>query len=375
MNDLIIIIIILIIVVVGMSILYLAIGRQISALKRLRDNDYQRFDDIAARSLKNNADILENIGRKNIDSLIAPLRTRIEDFTKNLGDQYTEAVASRRSLEEQIDRLSNLNMSLGKDTRRLADALKGNNKFQGKWGETILESILENAGFVKGVHFISQVTSESDKVELDTLSDKKVIRPDVILLLPQEKKIIIDSKAPITAYIDYYNAESEQEAEKAKSNHVAAVKRHIDTLSSKNYSSGFKNALNQVLLFIPNDAALFLAVSCDPSLPEYAANKNITLVSPLNLMSVVQILNEIWLKEYQNRNAIEIARMGALLYEAASSIIADMKNIERALSSAEKAYQSAFRRICDSPRSLMARAEKLREMGVKAENRKRVLND
>lgn len=359
-------IIFLLCVVIGVLIwVVISFRSRISEMQSdIKTSSEERFRSLAAESLRDNAEYIENIGARKIDSLLGPMKMRLEDFNEALERSHIDAVASRRSLSDHISRLESLNSRLGEDTRRLADALKGNNRFQGKWGETILEKILENGGLVKGINFIPQATRDHDGTAFKS-EEGSSQRPDMLILLPDDRNIIIDSKTSLSAYLEYNNAASREEAEEAAARHLISVKRHIDSLSSKEYQKNVKGSMGHVLMFIPNDAALILALSADPLLPEYAMRKNVALVSPVQLMSMVQLISEIWKKEYQDRNAMEIAKAGELVYDAAVSFISEMGNIERGLNTARAAFESAVSKLDGSPRSLAARAGRLRDLGIK----------
>lgn len=335
--------------------------------ERFRESE-ERFRALAAESLRENADYMEKRGRSSIDSLVAPLKMRIEDFNRLMSQSHTDASASRRSLADQIERLERLNSRIGEDARSLAEALKGNTRFQGRWGETVLESLLENAGLVKDINYKAQFARD---VSGRALTDEEGtrLRPDMLLLLPDSRNIIIDSKTSLSAYLEYCSSQTREEADRAAKNHVTSVKRHIDSLSAKEYQKNVDSALGHVLMFIPNDAALILAINTEPSLPEYAMKKNVALVGPLHLMSMVQLVGEIWRKENQDRNAAAIARAGGLVYDAAAAFLAEMKNIGRGLDMARNALASAEAKLASGPRSLATRAERLRDLGVKTSKR------
>lgn len=330
----------------------------------IQSSTESRFKTLATESLRENAEYVENIGSRKIDSLLGPLKMRLEDFNLAMERSRTDAAASRRSLADHLSRLELLNSRLGEDTRRLADALKGNNRFQGKWGETMLEKILESGGLVKGVNFIPQASRDISGQSIVS-DDGRLQRPDMLILLPDNRNIIIDAKTSLSAYLDYNEALSEEEKREAAHRHLSSVKRHVDILASKEYQKSISGALGHVLMFVPNDAALILAISEDPTLPEYAMRRNVAIVSPLHLMSVIQLVSEIWKKEYQDRNAAEIAKAGGLVYDAAMAFISEMGNIERGLKTANAAFESAISKLDGSPRSLSARAARLRDLGIK----------
>lgn len=323
-----------------------------------------KFQAIAAESLRNNADYIEKAGTREIDRILAPLRLRLDDFVKSVEHSQIDAEASRRAFSEQVGKLTSASIALGEDTRNLASALRGNNRMQGQWGESVLESLLEDAGLVRDINFKAQASKSADGERI-TSDEGSTLRPDMIVYLPDGRNIIIDSKATLSAYLDYCTAGDKEKQSAAAKRHVANVKQNIDRLSSKEYQKSVNDSLGHVLMFIPNDAALILASATDPGILSYAMKRNIALVGPTHLISVIMLVDEIWRKERQDRNAEEIARLGGLLYDSVASFVADMKSVERSIVSAHNTWKAAYSKLTESNRSITARAERLRDMGAK----------
>lgn len=336
----------------------------LSRIRRLNEEAKQEFQLMTAESIARSSDALRTANSEQLNSILTPLKMRIEDFNRQMQESHIDAASSRRSLSDQIERLSKLNISIASEARNLATALRGSNNTQGKWGETVLETILEKAGLQKGVNFETQATRDRNG---ETLRDDSgaLRRPDVLIYLPENRTIIVDAKTSLSAYLDYCELPEGPEAEEAARRHVASVRKHIDELASKNYTRLVPEALDQVLMFIPNDAALIFALDRDRTLAEYAFARKVTLVSPSQIMGIVMMVQQMWRRDRQDRNTAEIARIGGLLYDSVAGFLTDMQNIEKSLNAAHNAYNAAYMKLSASQRSILSRAGKLRELGAK----------
>ncbi len=335
-----------------------------SQIKKMNEITERNFKLMASESIDRNARTLQQNNADQLSSILSPLRMRIEDFNREMEKSYTDAAASRRSLSDQIERLTKLNLSIGEEARNLSSALRGNNRVQGQWGETVLESLLERAGLKKGIHFDTQVTRNAAGLALRD-DEGRAMRPDMVIYLPESRNIIIDSKTSLSGYLDFCEAMSEEDAKEAMKRHLTSVKKHIDELAARNYTKSVENAAEQVLMFIPNDGALLAAVDSDRGIVGYALDKKISLVSPSQIMGVLMLVSQIWRKEAQDRNAAEIARLGGLLYDSAKDFLTDLQGIEKSLNAAHKSYDNAMSRLTSGSRSFISRAERLRELGAK----------
>lgn len=340
-----------------------------SQLSHLNKESEKNFKIIASESLERNARSIQQDNADQMQSLLTPLKMRIEDFNREMTRSNTNSEASRRSLSDQIERLTRLNLSIGEEARNLASALRGNNRVQGLWGETVLQTLLERAGLKKGINFDTQVTRD---ISGNTMRDDdgRAIRPDMVIYLPEARNIIVDAKTSLSAYLDFCEAASEKDSADALKRHIASIRKHIDELANRNYSKTIENSAEQVLMFIPNDGALITAVDHDNSIITYALDRKIALVSPSQIMGLVMIISQIWRKEAQDKNAFEIARLGGLLYDSAKDFLSDMESINKNLTAAQRCYESALARLTNGSRSFIARAERLRDLGAKTSRNK-----
>lgn len=330
-----------------------------------------RLRDISSSALSSTEETLRKRNTEQLDAILSPLKEKIDNFNRLMSNAHLHSEASTKSLNDRIDSLLSLNMKVSAEASRLSSALRGNNSVQGKWGEIVLESLLEKAGLKKGVNYDTQVAREENGAAL--LSDEgRQLRPDVIIHLPGGRNIIIDSKVSLTAYLEYSDAKTDERRMEMQRRHVESVKRQIDILASKNYQKAVRNSADQVLLFIPNDAAYVAAMHFDNNLWKYALDKKITIVSSAHLFAVLQLADQLWRQESQNNNALEIASLGGMLYDSVVAFSSDMAKIEQHLKSALDAFSSASSRLSESNRSVLARAERLRELGVKTARRLKI---
>lgn len=333
-------------------------------INRLTQESERNFKLMASESLERNARNIQQSNADQLQSILTPLKMRIEDFNREVSKSNTNSEASRRSLSDQIERLTHLNLSIGEEARSLASALRGNNRVQGLWGETILQTLLERAGLKKGINFDTQVTRNSTGSTMRD-EDGKAIRPDLIIFLPDSRNLVVDSKTSLSAYLDLCEAKDEAESTDAVKRHLASIRNHIDELAKRNYSKTVENSAEQVLMFIPNDGALITAVDNDRSLITYALDRKIVLVSPSQILGLIMLVSQIWRKDAQDKNAAEIARLGGLLYDTAKDFISDLEGIDRSLNAARRSYESALSRLTNGSRSFLSRAERLRDLGAK----------
>lgn len=333
--------------------------------KEMRESVALMFKQMANESLNSHLKEIRATNRHEMDAILNPLRQKIDDFYEAVSKTYVSENASRQSLSDQIERLMKLNATIGTEARNLTSALKGDTRFQGRWGEIILETILENAGLKRDVNFFTQLTKDDSGRTLKDEAENG-LRPDVVILLPGNHKLVVDSKVSLNAYVDYTGASDDSDKAEAAKAHVRSVRHHVDELHQKCYQKYIGNAVDHVLMFMPNEGAYLAAIDIDPGLWDYAFRKKVVIVSPAHIMSVVQLIAQLWQQERQNRNALKIAELGGLLHDKFVAFSDEMSKIETELTRAQKAYNVCFNHLTSGNTSLVARAGRLRDLGAAA---------
>jgi len=323
----------------------------------------QRF----AAEFKNLAnDIFEEKSKKftdqnkvNLDSLLKPLSEKILNFEKRVEQNSKEAIQWNTSLKAELLHLKELNQQITREAENLTKALKGDTKVQGNWGEIVLERILERSGLEKDREYFLQ--------ESFTTEAGRRLRPDVIIKLPDNKNLVIDAKASLVAYERFVNADNEEEHEKFLKEHLLSVRAHIKGLSEKSYHQLFDTGtLDYVLMFVPIESAFALIVQQGGELYNDAHNKNIIIVSPATLIATLRTVASIWKHEYQNRNALEIARQGGALYDKFKAFVDDLMEVGKSLDKSKSQYSEAMKKLVDGQDNLVRKTERLKQLGAKA---------
>ncbi|MFY0688013.1 MAG: DNA recombination protein RmuC [Cyclobacteriaceae bacterium] len=311
------------------------------------------------RNLAN--DIFEEKNKQsktNLHDLLKPLGEKISEFEKKVDLTNKESIERNTALREQIVGLRDLNIRITKEAENLTKALKGDTRLQGSWGEVVLERILEQSGLEKDREYFTQES-------LNTNEGRR-LRPDVIIKLPENKNLVIDSKVTLIAYERYANAETDEEKEQFLKDHLIAAKAHIKSLSEKNYNQLFDGGtLDYVLMFIPIEAAFSLIVQHGGGLYNEAHDKNIIIVSPTTLIATLRTVASIWKHEYQNRNALEIARQGGALYDKFKAFVDDLVKVGQSIKSTQSTYEEAMKKLHSGKDNLIRKTERLRELGAK----------
>lgn len=346
-----------------------SLATQLHALEskqtELEKQSRETFSNLASEILNKQNEAFNRDTKQRLDSLLAPLQQRLDDFGKQVERYGHSHVESTARLEGQLKILRELNRSIGSEAHRLTNALRSNVKVQGDWGEVILEQILNMSGLREGDNYLRQATRQNDG-SLIVNEDGQRLRPDVVLFTPDRQKIIIDSKVSLTAFTDYVNEEDPQLAAQALERHVTSVKNHINELVERDYAAHVEGALPFVMMFIPNEPAYLAAMTHRRDLWDYAYKHRVIIVSPTHLMSVLQLLMQLWERDKQSRNALEIARRGGELYDKLAAFVNDMADIDKALTRAHDAYNNAFNKLSTGRGNLIKRAEDLRQLGIKA---------
>ena len=329
--------------------------------KRLAEQQKQlqtQFENIANEILEKKSEKFAEQNQKNIDQILKPLGEKINSFEKSVNDKYVKDQENKASLSEQIKLLQIANLKISEDANNLAKALKGDSKVQGDWGELQLEVLLEKSGLNKGVHFRTQNSMKDEEG-----NDK---RPDCIIDLPDQKNLIIDSKVSLTAYEQHINASDDLQKQLFIKQHLESIKKHIKDLAGKDYPNLYSiNAPDYVLMFVPIEPALTLAMQEDGEIFNLALNKNIILVSTSTLMATMRTVSFIWQQENQKKNVLEIARQSGALYDKFCGFVTDLEGIGKAIDNAHKKYESAQKKLSTGSGNLVTKVEKIKKLGAK----------
>ena len=318
-----------------------------------------QFENLANKILEENTQKFTKQNKESLDQLLNPLGLKLEEFKKKVEETYNEENRQRATLKEQIRQMGELNQKMSEDAKNLTKALKGDSKAQGNWGEVILERILERSGLSKGREYEVQQSA--------TTEEGRRLQPDVVVHLPDEKYLIIDSKVSLTAYERFSSSEDDTEAEAAIKQHVASIRAHVKGLSAKNYQQihGDRSP-DFVLLFVPIEPAFGIALQSDPNLYYEAFDRNIVIVSPSTLLATLATIDSVWKQEYQNKNALEIAQRGGALYDKFVLFVESMEQIGDRIQQTQKSYDEARTRLSEGSGNLVRQAEMLKELGAKA---------
>ncbi|KYG63275.1 DNA recombination protein RmuC [Bdellovibrio bacteriovorus] len=322
-----------------------------------------QFEVMAQKIFEEKSAKFTDQNHKNIASVLEPLKERIKDFEKKVEETYSTERSERGMLRGELSKLMELNKVMSAETQNLTKALKGEVKTQGNWGELILENILERSGLRKGEEYIIQGTDLDLRGE-----DGQILRPDVIVSLPDEKHLIVDSKMTLIAYEQYSSAETPEDLERAGKLHVESLKKHIDGLSEKKYHAADKLiSPDFVILFMPLEPAFALAFKLKPELFQYAWERNVAIVSPTTLLATLRTVAALWKQDRQEKNALEIAKRGGLLYEKFAGLLKDLQNLGEKLSAAQKAHEDVIKKVSEGRGNLIDQVEDLKRLGAKTE--------
>ncbi len=326
-------------------------------LESVRERFNLEFREIAEKLLDEKSKKFTDSNKESIDQILKPLREKISEFEQKVDSTHKEGLLNNEALKQQLLSLKDLNVQMSRDAINLTRALKGENKTQGNWGEFILESVLEKSGLMKDREYFVQVSLTDE--------DGNRLQPDVVVNLPDEKAIVIDSKVSLNAYERYSSAETDAEIEVARKEHLMSVRNHLKGLSSKNYQKlhGL-NSLDFVLLFIPIEPAFATAVQADPAIFQEAFDKNIVIVSPTTLLATLRTIASIWRQENQNRNALEIAKKGGDMYDKFVAFADDLLKLGAQMDTSKKTYEEAMKKLSTGTGNLVKRAADLKKLGL-----------
>lgn len=331
---------------------------QKSEIEGLQKKFTTEFENIANKILKQNTLDFASSNQKNIGDLLNPLKEKIDVFEKKIQETYDKELRDNISLKEEVKKLFDLNQKISQEANNLTKALKSDTKKQGNWGEIILERVLERSGLNKGQEYQVQSSVRNEQGDL--------IRPDVVVNLPENKHIIIDSKVSLLAYDSFVNSEESPAKEKFLKQHIFSIKNHIKELSDKNYQNAtLFDSPDFVLLFMPIESAFSLAIQQDIDLFNFAWEKKIVIVSPTTLLATLRTVSSIWKHEKQTKNALEIARQSGSLYDKFVNFLSDLEKIGNQLDTVQKTYNEAHKKISSGSGNLITKVQRIKELGAK----------
>lgn len=325
------------------------------------------FKAMASAELERSNELFNRQSQERLEAMLKPFNNDLKQFREKVENYYGEESRQRFSLQENIKSLVEANQRISRDTVNLTNAITGtnNNKFQGDWGETVLEQILENSGLVKGQQWEIQVTLRDEKGNaVHSDETDRTMKPDVIVHFPGGRDIIIDSKVSLKAYMSYLAAEDDISRSHYLKEHVASVRRQVDSLAGKRYDKYNSRSLDYVMLFIPNEPSYFMAMEADSSLWNYAYKKNIVLISPSNLISTLFVVNSLWTRERQQRDVQRIVDTANAIYDKFVNFADNFGKIETAIEKAHEAYREAFKQLKTGKGNISKRLGELKEMGL-----------
>ncbi|CUV65612.1 putative DNA recombination protein RmuC [Sulfurovum sp. enrichment culture clone C5] len=335
-----------------------AFEEKIQLLDETKSQMKTEFAHLASQIFEQKTKTFDETHKQGIDTLLKPFREQIEAFSKQSRDMFVHDAKERQSIKDELVNLKTLNERLSQDALNLTQALKGENKTQGNWGEIVLERVLEESGLREGHEYVVQNTLKGE--------DDKIYRPDVIVKLPQDKHIVIDSKVSLVAYDNFIKAENEIDRNSSLKAHIASINAHVKNLSQKKYEElGGLKSLDFVLLFMPIEGAFLLALESDNGFFKNAYEQNIIIVSPSTLLVTLRTIEHIWRREYQEQNAISIAKSAEALYDKFALFVEDMERIGKNIQTTQTSYESAMNKLSSGKGNLINRVEGMRKLGLK----------
>ena len=315
----------------------------------------EQFKALAGDVLGEQSRRFKEENRESMDLILKPFKDNITEFRTRVESIYSHQTEQTGALKSELQRLMELNVRITTETTNLTRALKGNSKVQGDWGEMILETILEKSNLIHGIHYKTQLNIKDEA--------GNNLRPDVVLYLPGEKSIVIDSKVSLTAYVNYVSAESEAERRAAMAAHVASVRQHVKELSSKSYQRLVQSP-DFVIMFVPNEPAFLDALKEDSAIWHDAYERKVVVSSPTNLFALLKIVDDLWRREDQNKNRENIVKLGTKLYEQLVAFTSSLEGVGASLQQAQSRYDDAYKRLHTGNDNIARVGERLRRLGL-----------
>lgn len=334
-------------------------------IAKIQEEAKLQFENLANKILEEKTEKFTTLNQNNLKTILEPFQEKITDLKNRVNEAYEKENKERFSLAEKVKELAELNQQISEDAKKLTRALKGESKTQGNWGEMILESILEKSGLVKGREYFleHELRDEDNKALFSEFSGKKM-RPDAVVKYPDERNVIIDSKVSLTAFTELVD-ETDSDIYAMKLNqHLSSIKNHIQQLSQKAYDD-FGKSLDFVMMFIPSEPAYIAAMQADQNLWNYAYERRILLLNPSNLITSLKLIADLWKREYQNRNSMEIAERGAKLYDKFVGFVDNLEKVGKNLDQAKNVYNDAYKQLSTGNDNLVIQTQKLKSLGIK----------
>lgn len=334
-------------------------------IKKIQEEGKLQFENLANKILEEKTEKFTTVNQNNLKNILEPFQEKINDLKNKVNEAYEKENKERFSLAEKVKELALLNQQISEDAKKLTKALKGESKTQGNWGEMILESILEKSGLVKGREYFleHELKDEDNKALFSEFSGKKM-RPDAVVKYPDERNVIIDSKVSLTAFTELVD-ETDSDIYQIKVNqHLSSIKTHISQLSQKAYDD-YGKSLDFVMMFIPSEPAYIAAMQADQNLWNFAYEKRILLLNPSNLITSLKLIADLWKREYQNRNSMEIAERGAKLYDKFAGFVENLEKVGKNLDLAKNVYNDAYKQLYTGNDNLIVQTQKLKSLGIK----------
>jgi len=327
-------------------------------IEKLQEKFRIEFKNLANEILEEKTQKFTEQNKIKLEELLKPLGEKIKDFEKRVEETYDKESKQRFSLEKEIKNLADLNQQISKEANNLTNALKGQSKTRGNWGEIILENILEKSGLVKDREYFIQSSFTNEH--------GKRFQPDVIVVYPGERNLIIDSKVSLNAYERFASAETKDEQDSALKDHLLSIRNHIQELSNKNYQDLYQlKGLDFVMMFMPVEPAYFIAMQNDPDLWNYAYDRRILLISPTNLIAALKMIANLWRVEYQNKFAQDIADQSGALFDKFADFVKDLMEIGDKIDATKRVYDASMNKLTTGKGNLIRRAEKIKALGAK----------
>lgn len=333
--------------------------------KKIQDEGKIHFENLANRILEEKTEKFTALNHHQLKNILEPFQQKINDFKTQVNDVYEKENKERFSLAERVKELALLNQQISEDAKKLTRALKGESKTQGKWGEMILESILEKSGLTKGREYFleHELRDEDNKALFSEFSGKKM-RPDAVIKYPDQRNVIIDSKVSLTAFAELVDENDPELHAITRNKHLQSVKNHIIQLSQKAYDD-YGKSLDFAMMFIPSEPAYIAAMQTDQELWNFAYEKRILLLNPSNLITSLKLISDLWKREHQNQNALEIAQRGAKLYDKFVLFVENLDKVGKNLEFAKSSFDDAYKQLFTGNDNLVLQTQKIKALGIK----------